>query len=78
MHTAFLNVVSFNVAKYRYPSSCMATIFKNAEFYQWGQQQLQTDQIFFQNVLLAVEATFTDHGQTNTINVHCWTSGNLR
>jgi hypothetical protein len=43
-----------------------------------AQQQLQTDQIFFQNVVLSDEGTFTNRGQVNTRNVHYWAVENQR
>jgi hypothetical protein len=51
--------------------------FQNhVQFCQWAQQQLQTDQTFSQNVLCTDEATFTNHGQVNTRNVHYWAAEN--
>jgi hypothetical protein len=53
--------------------------FQNqVQFCQWAQQQLQADQNFFQNVLFTEEATFTNHGQVNTRNVHYWAAENPR
>jgi hypothetical protein len=53
--------------------------FQNREqFCQRVQQQLQRDQNFFQNVLFTDEATFTNHWQVNTRNVHYWAAENPR
>jgi hypothetical protein len=45
---------------------------------QWAQQQLQTDETFFQKVIFNDEATFTYHGQLNTANVQYWAAENPR
>jgi hypothetical protein len=52
--------------------------FKNRlEFCHLAQQQLLTDENFYQTVLLTDKATFLNHGKVNARNVRCCTARTL-
>ena len=49
---------------------------RRVEFSEWGLRKLQTDDLFLTKIPFTDEATFTNHGQVNLRNMHCWSSEN--
>ncbi|CAK9801642.1 hypothetical protein ANTPLA_LOCUS2883 [Anthophora plagiata] len=45
---------------------------------QWGLQQYENDELFFERMLFTDEASFTNHGQLNLRNMHYWSLENPR